>query len=33
MLSTQPDPLPSCYALYKYIDLNLFTQGRCGGGE
>jgi hypothetical protein len=32
MLSTQPDPIPPCYTLYKYIPLYLFTQGRVGGG-
>jgi hypothetical protein len=31
MLSTQPDPIPPCYTLYKYMPLYLFTQGvgRC----
>ncbi len=35
MLSTQPDPIPpppTCYTLYNYIPLYLFTQGR-GRGE
>jgi hypothetical protein len=32
-LSTQPDPLPPRYTLYKYIPLYLFTQGRGGGGK